>query len=173
LEPLLKVRGLLLSEFPVLPPEALPREKPWKGEPTFPPLPLEMAPSIGRATVWLPDERVVNELLSDDRLLEPPNDFPLNVAPLSPLPLPNERVDRSVFGIWTDWLLRELKLRDESLLGVTLRDDEEPLLPLLPLLLLLDERPPWFDRSFLSSLSRAAAKLAVRKIDRSPTVATH
>jgi hypothetical protein len=117
----------------------------------------------------------VDELLSDDRLLKPLNDFPLNVAPLSPLPLPNERVERSVFGIWTDWLPRELKLRDESLLDEMLRDDEDPLPPLLLvlLLLLLDERPPWLDRSFLSSLSRAAAKLAVRKTARSPTVATH
>ena len=51
LEPLLKVRGLLLSELPLLPPEPLPREKRWNGEPAFPPLPLEIAPSIGRATV--------------------------------------------------------------------------------------------------------------------------
>ena len=91
LEPLLKVRGLL-SELPVLPPDALPREKPWKVEPPFPPLPLRMAPSTGRATVWLPDERVLDELLSDERLLEP----------LVPLPLPNERVERSELGIWTD-----------------------------------------------------------------------
>ena len=56
-----------------------------------------------RATVCLPD------LLSDEQL----NDFPLNVAPL--LPLPDERVERSELGIWTDWLLRPLKLRDESL----------------------------------------------------------
>ena len=51
LEPLLKVRGLLLPELPVLPPDVLPREKPWKGEPAFPLLPLETEPSIGRATV--------------------------------------------------------------------------------------------------------------------------
>jgi predicted RNA polymerase sigma factor len=37
-------------------------------------------------------------------------------------------------------------------------------------LLLLDDRLPW---SFLSSLSRATAKAAVRKTDMSPTVATH
>ena len=81
--------------------------------------------------------------MSDDRLLEPLNDFPLNAAPLFPvpLPLPNERVERSELGTWTDWLPRELELRDESLLDETLREDEEPLLPLLPLLL-LDERPP-------------------------------
>jgi hypothetical protein len=94
------------------------------------------------------------------------NVFPLNVAPL--LPLSNERVERSELGIWIDWLLREFEFRDESLLDDMLRDDDDPLLPLL-----LDERPPWLDRSFLSSLSRATAKLAVRKTDRRPTVATH
>jgi hypothetical protein len=92
--------------------------------------------------------------------------FPLNVAPL--LPLPNERVERSELGIGTDWLLRELEFRDESLLDDMLREDDDPVLPLL-----FDERPPWSDRSFLSSLSRATAKLAVRKTDRSPAVATH
>ena len=89
------------------------------------------------------------DLSSDERLLEPLNVFPLNTALL--LPLPNERVERSELGIWLDWLLREPKLRDESLLDVErdcpdelledmLREDNDPLLPLLPLV--LDERLP-------------------------------
>jgi hypothetical protein len=43
---------------------------------------------------------VLNELLSDERLPEPLIDFPLNVAPLLPVPLllPNERVERSDVG---------------------------------------------------------------------------
>jgi hypothetical protein len=86
------------------------------------------------------------ELLPDDRLFEPPNDFPLNVAPLSPLPPPNERVERSELGTWTAWLFREPAPRDESLLDDILRDEEDPLPPLLLLplllLLLLDERLP-------------------------------
>ena len=101
LGPLLNVRGLL-SELPLLlPPDVLPREKPWNEAPPFPLLPLKLAPSTGRATVWLPEERMVDELLSDERLLEPLNVFPLNVAPLFPLPLPlpKERIDRSELGI--------------------------------------------------------------------------
>jgi hypothetical protein len=108
----------------------------------------------------------VEGLSSDERPPELLNVFPLNVAPL--LPLPNERVERSELGIWIDWLLRELEFRDESLLDDMLREDDDPLLPLL-----FDERPPWLDRSFLSSLSRATAKLAVRKTDRRPAVAKH
>jgi hypothetical protein len=44
---------------------------------------------------------VLGELLSDERLPEPLNDFPLNAAPPFPfpLPLPNKRVERSEFGI--------------------------------------------------------------------------
>ena len=128
---------------------------------------------------------MLGESLSDERV-EPLNDFPrkLKLSPLLLLPLllllPNERVERSVVGTWIDWLLRPLKLRDESppaeerdcpneLLDDMLRDDD-PLLPLFPLL--LDERPPW-SRSFLSSLSRAVAKLAVRKTDNRPAVARY
>ncbi len=189
LEPPLKVRGLLLSallELPEMRADVLPREKPWTGELTFP-VRLGMA-SIGRATLCLPGERMVDRLLSDERPLEPLKDFPLNVAPL--LPLPNERGERSELGIWMDWLLRELKLRDESLpndgrecpdellrdcpdelLDDMLREDDDPLLPLWPIW--LDERPPWLDRSLRSSLSRAMAKLAVRKAVRTPKLATH
>jgi hypothetical protein len=179
LEPPLKLRGLWSPELPESPPEVLPREKPWTDDPSLPVLRLETDPSMGRATVRLPDERDVEELSSDERLLELLNVFPLNAAPL--LLLPDERVERSELGTWFDWLLRELTLRDESLLDDerdcpeellddVLRDDD-PLLPLLPPL--LDERPPWSDRSFfLSSLSRAMAKLAVRKTDRRPNVTT-
>ena len=82
----------------------------------------------------------MDHLLSDERLFKPLNDFPLNVVLLLPLPLPKERIELSELGIWIDWLLRELKLRDESLLDDMLRENDDPLLPLLPLL--LDERPP-------------------------------
>jgi hypothetical protein len=82
----------------------------------------------------------VDQLLSDERLFKPLNDFPLNVVLLLPLPLPKERIELSELGTCIDWLLRELKLRDDSLLDDILREDDDPLLPLLPLL--LDERPP-------------------------------
>ena len=123
---------------------------------------------------------MVDELLSDERLLEPLNDFPLNAAPLllrCRCRTSASSDPSSAFGSIGCFV--QLKLRDESLLederdcpdellDDMLREDDDPLLPLL-----LDERPPWLDRSFLSSLSRAMAKLAVRKTDRRPMVATH
>ncbi len=106
------------------------------------------------------------EPVSDERPLKPLDDFPLNVEPL--LPLPKERVEESELEVWTDWLPRELKLRDESLLEDMLRDDDDPLLPLL-----VDDRLLWLDRSFLSSLSRAIPELVVRKTNRSPAATAH
>jgi hypothetical protein len=44
-------------------------------------------------------DELLDELLSDERLLKPLKDLALNEAPLLPLPLLNERVERSELGI--------------------------------------------------------------------------
>jgi hypothetical protein len=87
-------------------------------------------------TVGLLNERIVDAAPPPNEVLRPPS-------------LPEDRVERSDQGIWTDCALRELTDRDESLLDDerdgpddTLRDEDAPLL--------FDERLP-SERTFLSS----------------------
>lgn len=131
-----------------MPPNGLPREKPCELEPELPPPALDGESSTGRATVRLPKERMLEESESSER---PLNDLPLKVGLLEPLP--NERIERSAppepeLGIWNEFPLRPLKLRPES----PPNDDRDcieeppdeklrPDDPLLPLLLLLEDRP--------------------------------